>query len=341
MSWFGSRTPWDAVTNQPVVNPFFEPPGKPLPGLIPKWPEPNTSRVNGQIRWLSEPQLYPLATRWYGIVFYDTRAGASALPLWQFAEYFWVDLVYSDPLTLSATTAVSPYGTQATIEFRYTNLGAPFGDGFQATYDISATGEPAVTYITKNPIQRYDSPLTQSDTGGTVSPSYNNHWLTGSYPFIWMNLFPMATCYPTTAMKAPDAMYYVTYGRSTNGLSLVGGVYIPWETVVDSTIPTILDPGDATKMVVPAGYSFAKFTQNFARSSSAQDVAARLHKNGSTFGAGGFTTNASNPASEVRNNASSAWIPVVPGDFFQLWMSSAGGTLQGAGGGTWISVELQ
>jgi len=347
MTWFGSRTPWDAITNRPVIDPFYSPPGAPSTALIPKWPEPNTARVNGKIRWLSEPDLYPLATRWYGIVFYDKRVGASAQPIWQHAEYFWIDLDFSDPLTLSGTTDLSPYGTQAAIEFKYTDLGPPLGDGFQATYSISATGEPAVQYVTKNPIQRFQSSLTQSDTGGTVTPSYNTQWLTGSYPFIWMNLFPMATCYPTSSgMKPKDT-------NMLNGVSLqaVGGInfstsyLVPWQNPdreVGGTWFDIAQPSPRTQIVVPSPFNLVWLNAQIQFTATIQSAIVAWRRNGGTLNyrpVGSERSCTGNPQNVYLNATSGGWIQCSPGDVFEVVLNFGAGSGQIVQGiNSWVNV---
>ena len=347
MPWFGTRTSWDAITGQPLINPFFDPPGPPLPGLIPKWPEPNTARVNGKIRWLSEPDLYPLATRWYGIVFYDKRVGASAQPIWQFAEYFWIDLDFSDPLTLSGTTDVSPYGTQATIEFRYTDLGAPFGDGFQATYDISATGEPPVQYVRKKPVQRFQSSLTQSDTGGTVTPSYNNQWLTGSYPFIWMNLFPMATCYPTAlGMKPKDTnmlngISIRPIGQTINQ-TLSGFAWADPDREVGGTWFDPLQTPPRTEIIVPSPFNLVWLTAQVQYSPTVQSANVFFQINGSSFNyrpIGNERSCTGNAQAIYLAAGSGGWIPVSPGDVIKVVGTVGSGSVSLlAGTSSWLNI---
>jgi len=308
---------------------------------IPQWPKPNSNRLDGKLRWISESELRPIASRYLALLKFSNANGTQFRNQW-----FWFDLVHSGGGLIYQASSGKNGDTDFDFEIGHVDSLTISGlSGVYVLITLRMEGAPTVT-------EYHEAP--------DVSPGwpYNVNWnyeiplqsIPTSWPFHagdpwpirWCEWYPVSECFPVSQLTTTPSneMNYITYQRLADGLSLVGGVPIPWTSIVDSNISTLLDPLDATKLLMPSGYSYVRFTFNVARSSSANQLSCYLSRNGAGFQARTQEAQTSNPALNQSQNLQSPWYPITPGDYYQVIANSSSGTLVGSTNQCWVSVEL-
>lgn len=97
------------------------------------------------------------------------------------------------------------------------------------------------------------------------------------------------------------------------------------------------------RLVVPSGVTQAKLTFGVILADASTIQVARVFKNGASFAGTAFDGNTANTASfsDVLN-ATTTWIDVVAGDYFQLMVTTGvGSTAVVAGDSTWFAMECR
>jgi len=309
---------------------------------IPQWPKPNSGRLDGKLRWISDTEVRPIASRYLALTKFSNANGTQFRNQW-----FWFDLVHSGTGLVFQATSGKNGDTDFDFEIGHVDSLAISGlPGVYVLITLRMEGAPTVTEYHEAPDVSPGWPYNVNWNYEVPLQSIPTSWpfhLGDPWPIRWCEWYPVSECFPVSELTTTpaNAMNYVTYRHTNDGTSMVGGLSIPWQTIVDGNIPTILDPGDSTKLVIPPGYSFARLTFNSDRTPAVNSLSTYLWKNGTTPTATPITTTTSNPAADQQHNVSSSWLPVVAGDFFQIRVSSGGGTLRGSNNRTWVTIELQ
>ncbi|MDH5642971.1 MAG: hypothetical protein OEY63_02130 [Gemmatimonadota bacterium] len=304
--------------------------------------------MDGRFRWLSEGSdpPRPYASRWLGVLLYDPVGPGGTGGLIANAEWFYIDLQQSDPLGLVGETAGSPYGSKVAVELRYKDLGPPYPEpGFFAKWDLTCQNNPPVSYEFRAEHQGFRTMIGFTDTGDDWTPGSTTNW-GAPYPYRWCQLWPMAHCYPVETFLPPDLVPKETtvigalFQYKGPNLNISTAISVPWDTMLWNNAGPLLDPGDNTKIVIPPGYQFVRFTMNQDRTSTSGSFTSFLWKNGGNFPGIPIVTTAPGFSAFLRNNYTSPWLEVIPGDYFEVRAQSASSQLVGSSERTWVAIEL-
>jgi hypothetical protein len=113
--------------------------------------------------------------------------------------------------------------------------------------------------------------------------------------------------------------------------------------VADIDTNTFWSAGAPTRIVVPAGVTKVKITSNVRWSANTTGTRqAVIAKNGATFHGRGAGSNSPNPGGNCDQNVTSAVIPVVAGDYFELLVFQSAGVALAltAGESLWFQIEV-
>lgn len=344
MPWIGTRTQWNTVSPGPVISPFDPGVGTPNNALIPQWPEPQTPRVDGRMRWLTEGLNRPYCLRWYGFLLYDTRSFIPAGSPIENCEAFWLDFNFSDPQRFGGSSVPSPYGSEVSFLARFDG---PVGVGLSAwrfDIELSAAGEAPFNWEYENDGWSYNSKFDWLLSSGSFDPPGHSSLSPGSFPFIWFYLFPMAYCYPTDTFLPPDEV--PTVPGSTVALfskdapqSVAATVNVPltWQ-VKNWGLDQWWDPlVDSTKVITPNGINWIKLSVGVVGSDVTGSLQLKVFKNNGGYA--GIAVDDQDSADTELMTITGPWVPTVAGDFWQVMVVSSVARDIVNASATWFSVE--
>lgn len=319
----------------------------PLYGPVPKWPQPNTPRVDGRLRWNSDPDGFPIATRYVGQLLFEAYSTVFPFELLSSkSHWFWFDLVYDSGLRWVANSGVSASGMSFDFSIEYTetlpHLGVP---GVRQEFVLHQTGEPDASWPKEWTNATPGYPLNY--VGGEPIPDWEDvpGLIAGA---TWnsrrVSIIALSECFPVDQLSTEGgdevpikSLVYVAPG----GQSIAGGAAIAFQNSSFLEGPTIWVPASPTLFTIPAsGVSWIKFWGQVRLSASNNSWVIDLRKGadpGIAYDGRPYVQDSPAPVIDRSQDFQSAWIPVMPGDFFRVHVTSTVGTV--GGGLTWVAWE--
>jgi len=319
-------------------------------GSVSQWPQPNGGRTDGRFWINSDPLQRALARRWIFRVQLTHYPNFPSLsnPITQY-EWFWLDLQAVGGADFDFDSGVSPSGVRVSGEGAYLDdLGLALGSGFYwlLITDTGIDGDAERELRLQDSGQRmsFNTELPFVTGFPNSDPPQDDAVYGPYYQAVDVNAWPVSDCFPTDQFEIQTGEAETVIGalflRDVDGLSYSPAVAIPWNTTAWNNVGTILDPGDSSKLIIPSGYSFARFNCNLARTSSNVSFTSYMQKNGGWFQGAPLVTLAPGFSAFQRLSWTTGWLEVVAGDVFDVWGQSNSGTLVGANGYSWVSIEL-
>lgn len=314
----------------------------------PKWPSPNTPRIDGRLRWPSDPNFYPISTRY---VLSLTCAGSLTDPA--FVRWFWFDIHHDSGLRFIGDTGLSPTGERVEFSIEYydvlPHLAVP-GVRQEITYYVRS--DPPVTRVYEWTTDPIGYPLNWG-TGSVPDPQWQDPGdfadVGGNWIVKYSFLIPISECYPADQLTT-DGVQEI---NMLNGVSLqaVGGInfstnyLVPWQNPdreVGGTWFDIAQPSPRTKIVVPSPFNLVWINSQIRFANSTQSASIQFLKNGVSFPYApvGSERSCTGSAQGIFLSATSGgWIQCAAGDIFEVLLSygsGSGSVVQG--NASWVNI---
>ena len=309
---------------------------------VPKWPHPDTPRVDGRLRWLSDPDLYPIATRYVAALTLE-GPGVDSIEQW-----YWLDIAHDSSLTFKGSSGANFLGQSFDFSIGYhevlPHLGVP---GVRQTFTMKAppSADASRSYEWTNDPPGY--PLNY--IGGEPPPDWEEFPFSYSgfpapYTLRRVRLIEVSECFPcdqlttTGGIDMPGSIIAQLSKTANQSISPVAtNVPIIWDQK-DFGFDGFWDSGgDKTKILVPTGINWIRFNANLWFTTSGQ-CQGKVWKNGAGFV--GQANNSSQISTGLTCAVPQGWIPVINTDYLQVIALAAGSTLTlQAGVATSVIIE--
>lgn len=345
MAYIG-RGPEDRVDVMPTW--ATDPPFTPIGVYVAMWPVANTPRIDGRWRINSDSLQRPIATRWL------LRLQLTHYPLFPLLnnpettwKWFWFDLNLISGQAFTYSTGDDSEGMSVSGAAEYfDDLGFGLGPGFRWTMDMTTVVDPPALRILyfpdSGPRMQYNQVLPSVTQLPLSVPPQDEPAFGPYYQAVDCDIWPLSECFPTDEWQLEPEAMNALYQYTGPNINLTGGTsWIPWDTQLWSNVGDILDPGDPTKIVVPAGYSRIRLTANVSTSNGANSLTFFCQKNGASFPGRPLVQEKPDFSTTRRLNWSTGILEVVPGDNFQIGAGSSSGAILGSDNSTWFNAELQ
>jgi len=316
--------------------------------VTPKWPSPNTPRIDGRLRWPSDPNFYPISTRY---VLSLNCAGSETDPA--FARWFWFDIHHDSGLRFVGDTGLSPTGERVEFSIEYydvlPHLGVP---GVRQEITCYVRSDPPVTRVYEWTNEPTGYPLNYI-AGRPPEPQWQDPGdfadVGGNWIVKYTSLISTSECYPADQLTT-DGVQEI---NMLNGVSLR-----PVTKVITSTASAFAwenpdreaggiwfdqtQPDPRTQIIVPAPFNLVWLTAQAQYSPTTQFASLFFQINGAAFNYRPVASERSctgNPQSMFLTAASGGWIPVTAGDIIEVMGRVPSGTVTlEAAQSSWLHV---
>ena len=312
------------------------------PQPVPQWPHPQSSRIDGRLRWLSDDLVRPIASRYLALLKYENDSGTEFRSQW-----FWFDLQWIGPGTVFLGETGQNGDISATFEIGFVdvlpNAGVP---GTYLLITLHINGTPDGTQYTEVPLTTNSWPYNVDWNWLVGKVTIPSTWPYG-HPFPWTvrwcDWYPLSECCPAYLFEEENEEDTVQgalmYKNATPTVNVNTTATIFFENELYDTDGFIDIGTDNTKVVVPPGFNWLKINAGVELSPSTTACSAFLIKNGGLFS--GFAAQGQSSGGSFSGQLSLAtgWLPVVAGDYFQLRAAGTGRTTGPNGQATFLACE--
>lgn len=296
-----------------------------LPGQVAQWPRPNTNRIDGKLRWISEPLLRPIASRYIAQTQYSNASGTEFR-----SQYFWFDIEHTGPGLVFTGTTGQNGDTSFDFEIGHVNnLTLASGPGVYVLITNRMTGAPTLTEYHEIPDTGFGWPYDSFWERYILTPADPTTWpfhLGDPWPIRWCRWWPVSECFPVGDLEVQefDVIYNGAIDITTPGQVVTSGTVIQWEDEVYQESSPLWSASDPTKLVIPSAYNLVRFLVQMRISSGTQSWSLRMDKNGSDWNLQPKVQMSSGSVAADRGNQLvTPWLQVEEGDEFRVLVSTS------------------